>query len=46
MDAVDSTVLAVDELIHIWEVQRMKREKVILNHVKDERILDEGWCKA
>lgn len=31
---------AVHELIHIWEVWRMKREKITLNHVKDERILD------
>lgn len=42
MAAIDSLVLAVYELIHIWEVQRMKREQMTLNHVKSDRILDEG----
>lgn len=36
----------VHELIHIHEMEGMKREKTMLNHIKDEKISDEDWCKA
>lgn len=43
MTAADNMVC---ELTHIHEAERMKREKIMQNHFKDEKISDEDWCKA